>query len=286
MSIRATNFVRQLRGLSAVEKAVAFVVADHDNHKGGGANPSMATIAEESGIENRETASRIMARLVAYKIIQAPQPSKGRKPTVYFFNYEILNCDSPITVAVPRTVTRESQLHFPNRDSEPTEKAPTVTLEGPNRDSPVTGRVLKGKERKGAAPASPSPLANRRAVVLEEFTEETYLALLEFEKYRKKIRKPLTEHGIELTLKELAKLRRQGNDPVEVLEQSIRNGWQGIFAVKGNQNGKHESFEERRQRKSAEALNDVRERADEVVREVGSSPRIESGQQKTNRRLR
>ena len=159
MSFRATKFVRQLRGLSAVEKAVAFVVADHDNHRGGGANPSMATIAEESGIENRETASRIMARLVAYKVIQAPQPSKGRKPTVYFFNYEIANCDSPVTVADPRTVTRESQLPFPNRDSEPVKNAPTVTLEGSNRDSPVTGRVLKGTTRKGkarGAPAEPS----------------------------------------------------------------------------------------------------------------------------------
>jgi hypothetical protein len=159
MSFRATKFVRQLRGLSAVEKAVAFVVADHDNHKGGGAHPSMATIAEESGIENRETASRIMARLVAYKVIQAPQPSRGRKPTVYFFNFEIANCDSPVTVADPRTVTRESQLPFPNRDSEPVENAPTVTLEGSNRDSPVTGRVLKGTTRKGkarGAPAEPS----------------------------------------------------------------------------------------------------------------------------------
>jgi hypothetical protein len=260
MSVRATNHVRRLRGLSAVEKAVSFVVADHDNHRGSGANPSMATIAEESGIENRETASRVMARLVAYKVIQAPQPSKGRTPTTYFFNYEIANCDSPITVAVPRTVTRESQLRFPNRDPEPAEKAPTVTLEGSNRDSPVTGRVLKGKERKGEAPASPSPLVTRRSFVIETFSEETYLALLKFEEYRKKIRKPLTEHAIELTLKELGKLRRQGNDPVEVLEQSIRNGWQGIFPVRneGGRNGQPtKSFNEQRSEKSAQAIDKV-----------------------------
>ena len=170
---------------------MAFVVGDHDNYKGGGANPSMATIAEESGIENRETASRVMTRLVAYQVLHAPQPSKGRKPTVYFLNYGIANCDSPITVAVPRTVTRESQLHFPNRDSEPTEKPPTVTLDGSNRDSPVTGRVLKGKERKGkerkATASPPSVFEIRRQPVIEEFSEEVYLALLEFEKFRRTI---------------------------------------------------------------------------------------------------
>jgi hypothetical protein len=258
MSIRATNFVRRLRGLSAVEKAVSFVVADHDNHKGGGANPSMATIAEESGIENRETASRIMARLVAHKVIQTPKPSKGRKPAVYFFNYEIANCDSGVTVAEPRTVTRESQLNFPNRDSEPTKNAPTVTLEGSNRDSPVTGRVLKGKERKGEAPASPSPLTNRRPSVIEEFSEETYLALLEFEKHRKQMKKPLTEHAFELLLKKLGELRAQGQDPVKVIEQSIMFGYQGIFAVrKEAASGQPKSFDERRSEKSAQAISRV-----------------------------
>jgi hypothetical protein len=258
MSFRATKFVRQLRGLSAVEKAVAFVVADHDNHKGGGANPSMTTIALESGIENRETASRIMARLVAYKVIQAPQPSKGRKPTVYFFNHEIANCDSLVTVADSRTVTRESQLPFPNRDSEPAGKAPTVTLEGSNRDSRVTGRVLKGKERKGEAPASPSPLVvTRRVHVTEEFSEETYLALLEFEKYRKKIRKPLTEHAMDLILKRLGELRREGQDPVKCIEQSIMCGWQGIFPVRREGASEPKSFHERRSEKTAQAISKV-----------------------------
>jgi hypothetical protein len=236
VSIKATNFVRGLRGLSATEKAVAFVAADHANHKTGEITISMATIAEESGIENRETASRIMARLVAYKVIQAPQPSKGRKPTVYFFNYEIANCDSPVTVANPRTVTRESQLPFPNRDSEPVGNAPTVTLEGSNRDSPVTGRVLKGTTGKGKeriAPASPSPVENRRQLVIEEFSEEVYRALLEFEAMRKKIRKPIpTEHAFTLLLKELGRLRREGNDPLEVVNQSIMRSYQGFFPVR------------------------------------------------------
>jgi hypothetical protein len=72
MSVRATNFVRRLRGLSPEEKAVAFVLADHDNHKGDGAYPSMKTVAQEAGLKNRETASRIAKRLGAEKIF-SPQ---------------------------------------------------------------------------------------------------------------------------------------------------------------------------------------------------------------------
>ena len=117
MSIRATNFVRHLRGLSTTEKAVAFVLADHDSHKGNGSFPSMSTVAMEAGLENRESASRITKRLVDRKILLSDNPSGGRKPTVYRFNFGLSNRDSPVTA----TVTPESQL--------------TVTTATANRDS-------------------------------------------------------------------------------------------------------------------------------------------------------
>jgi hypothetical protein len=107
------------------------------------------------------------------------------------------------------------------------------------------------------APASPSPLLNRRASVIEEFSEEVYLALLEFEKFRKKIRKPLTEHAFELLLKELGRLRREGNDPLQVINQSIMRGYQGIFPVRREGANEPKSFHERRSEKSAQAIDKV-----------------------------
>src|SRR6267154_3168443 len=95
MSIRATNFVRGLRGLSPVEKSVAFVLADHDNYKGHGSYPSMAVVADESGLRNRETASRVTGRLVGKKIL-VPHETRGR-PTVYHFNYCLQTGDSTVT---------------------------------------------------------------------------------------------------------------------------------------------------------------------------------------------
>jgi hypothetical protein len=49
---------------------------------------------------------------------------------------------------------------------------------------------------------------------------------------RKRIRKPLTEHAVELAIGKLASLAAQGHEPRAVLEQSILNSWQGLFPVR------------------------------------------------------
>jgi hypothetical protein len=100
-------------------------------------------------------------------------------------------------------------------------------------------------------------IEERRTDVVEEFGEETYLALLKFEQFRKSIKKPLTQHAWDLIYKRLGELRRQGQDPVKCIEQSIMCGYQGIFAVKETQHGSAKSFHERRSEKSAQAIDKV-----------------------------
>jgi len=150
VSIRATNFVRRLRGLTPAEKAVAFVLADHDDHKGGGIYASMSTVAEEAGLENRETASRVTGRLVEKGIFLA-RPAKG-KPTLYRVNYDL----APVTPQSHPPVTPQSH---PTCDSTCDSPARPVTLEGQNQvlgvtlegktcDSPVTQRVLREKKER------------------------------------------------------------------------------------------------------------------------------------------
>lgn len=159
MSIRATNLVRGLRGLSPSEKAVAFVLADHDDHRGGrGSFPSMSTVAEEAGLQDRETASRITKRLADFGIILTDNPSRGRKPTVYRFNFGVFNRDFRVTVENQPTMIRASRLASSNRDSSP---PPTVTQNDDNRDSQITGRVLEGKKEGGMAHAVISGSAER-----------------------------------------------------------------------------------------------------------------------------
>jgi hypothetical protein len=58
-----------------------------------------------------------------------------------------------------------------------------------------------------------------------------------FEDHRKKLRKPMTDHARELIVRECEKL---GGDPNELLDQSIRKGWQDVFPLK-EQTPSHES---------------------------------------------
>lgn len=65
---------------------------------------------------------------------------------------------------------------------------------------------------------------------------------------RKQIHKPPSEHAKRLLIKKLLKFQEQfGNDPREILERSVMNGWQGIFELPKNQpernngNGKKQS---------------------------------------------
>jgi hypothetical protein len=50
--------------------------------------------------------------------------------------------------------------------------------------------------------------------------------------YRKEIKHKLTPRTAEAQLKKLLELNSQGHKPINVINQSIENGWQGLFEVK------------------------------------------------------
>ena len=161
MNIRAAVFVANLRGLTPSEKAVAFAIARHANVKECEANMSMTTVAEESGLKNRETASRIATRLESYGIIRAVGPrSGGRTPTTYTFTFAV-NSDSGITVKDSTTVTGEVANRDSDLPSTVTETGTTVTQNA----STVTGeshegfKVLEGKSKESEGTAKNSSLA-------------------------------------------------------------------------------------------------------------------------------
>lgn len=58
----------------------------------------------------------------------------------------------------------------------------------------------------------------------------------EFKDMRVKIKKPMTDRAVELMLMELETLA-PNNEPlkIEILNQSIKNSWQGVFPLKTNQ---------------------------------------------------
>lgn len=53
-----------------------------------------------------------------------------------------------------------------------------------------------------------------------------------FRQHRIELKKRMTPRAEELTIKHLEKLEKEGNPHVEVINQSIRNGYQGVFELK------------------------------------------------------
>jgi len=63
-------------------------------------------------------------------------------------------------------------------------------------------------------------------------------AIRSFVEYRGKIKKPMTDHAVELLVKRLSELAGEDNPmKIRILNESIINGWQGIFPLKDNTRG-------------------------------------------------
>lgn len=63
-------------------------------------------------------------------------------------------------------------------------------------------------------------------------TADLQNAILAFMEFRKGIKKPMTEHAIDLLIKKLNGMTTDLYEQVEIINQSIMNGWQGIFPLK------------------------------------------------------
>lgn len=73
-------------------------------------------------------------------------------------------------------------------------------------------------------------------VLPEKYSESEPLnqAILAFITHRKSIKAPTTEHAIDLILKKLDKMAESEQEKIDILNQSIMNGWKGIFDLKEN----------------------------------------------------
>ncbi|HVA16449.1 MAG TPA: hypothetical protein VMV59_01920 [Candidatus Dormibacteraeota bacterium] len=60
---------------------------------------------------------------------------------------------------------------------------------------------------------------------------------LAYVEMRNGIRRPMTNHARELAIQKLAALREDGNDPGEVLDQSVLHAWTGLYPVKEDEHG-------------------------------------------------
>lgn len=96
----------------------------------------------------------------------------------------------------------------------------------PNRKEPSENR--KGTKSKGA---------DAPAVVVPDWIPGD--AWTDWVSHRKSLRKPLTPKAAELAIRTLDDLRQQRQSPQAVIEQSIANGWTGLFPLKSQPGAAH-----------------------------------------------
>jgi uncharacterized protein YdaU (DUF1376 family) len=116
--------------------------------------------------------------------------------------------------------------HNPDETGSKTNQEPIT-----NNHKPEEPKTLPGKP--GPSPSESVVGAKARKVI--EVTLPPGLSPDQWEafvKYRKQIKHPLTQIAAERLIAEITRLAAIGCHPHEVLDQSIRNGWRGIFEVK------------------------------------------------------
>ena len=105
------------------------------------------------------------------------------------------------------------------------------------KDAPSMLQAKRVLDTRHQTPETPKPTTAAPPLDLPVWLPEpTWKA---FSEMRGKMRAPLTPHASLLIFKKLARWMEAGQNPQEVLEQSIENGWKGIFEVrKENGNGR------------------------------------------------
>ena len=77
--------------------------------------------------------------------------------------------------------------------------------------------------------------------------EKLNQAVLDFIDFRKTIKAPMTDRAVELMIGKLDGMTPDNNEKIRILEQSILNGWKGIFPLQsagsGNQKKEKGFFE-------------------------------------------
>jgi phage replication O-like protein O len=130
---------------------------------------------------------------------------------------------------------------------------PKMVTAGKTNLTPVQGTsdTSVGQSDTGIGPnLLPKPVttkANNKSILQKQYTKANKIFVLpdwvekevwdDFVKMRARIKNsPLTEYGKKLLVSDLEKLKNQGNDPVRVIEESIKHGWKGFFPLKENRN--------------------------------------------------
>lgn len=164
------------------------------------------------------------------------------RTTITLENYSIYN-DVPTTKRqqADSKKTRNSSNFVEPDDLDATTNKATATIENYSvcDDKSTTNRQqIDSKPTASRQQADTTNKNNKNNKNNNIYSDEPKLdtAVKEFITFRKKIKKPMTNHAVKLMLSKLNKLTSDIDEQVEILNQSILNGWQGIYPLKREEN--------------------------------------------------
>ncbi|MEN5158946.1 helix-turn-helix domain-containing protein [Achromobacter spanius] len=246
MSVQAMTWALAQRVVTeASARHVLLCLANYAGPKGEGAFPSVATLAEDTGLSTR-TVQNKLRELETQKVIQRGNQDlvkayirrADQRPVCYDID---LSRGAPVSPRVEHS-----------KDEERGEPAAPRNERGESDD--VTGcssrRHGVNLTTSRGEPAAPEPSLNHQGTVNEpkgarkrsQGFDAMTLELpdwLDAElwgrwvRHRVQIRKPLTEEAAKQQVEDLAGYRQQGHTPDSVIKNAIGKSWQGLFAPNG-----------------------------------------------------
>ena len=155
---------------------------------------------------------------------------------------QCLTCPEPRTGANPETglASPESWTGTCPENQTGDDVDQSVILNSPVRNSKLTSpetRTQSYKEQPEKENLKKDKARKGRALA---FVPPDWIPLPEWNAYlemRRVKRKPATVHACEIAVKKLQELRKNGDEPGAVLNESILNDWTGVFPLKRNGNG-------------------------------------------------
>jgi hypothetical protein len=130
-------------------------------------------------------------------------------------------------------IDRETKRKENNTNRERTVDEPSPNQEPVTKNQEPVTKNQEPKESKSKEPRSKDMRETR--LIINPIQVPDWMPVdswNDFVESRRRLRKPMTQNAIKLAISTLEKLRLQGNNVQEVIEQSILCGYSGLFPVK------------------------------------------------------
>lgn len=231
MSMEAINWARRVRGITAAQKCVLLLLADRASETNE-CWPSISGLADDACMTERGV-SKCLHALVGAGVLSIDHGRGRHRTSIY--RLPVGNEENPNVVPENPNVVRLFRDEVGAKKPERGSKNPNVVPENPNHVPKNPNHVHPNpKEPKGTQGNPKKVGAGGNAPIVEVLPTwlppDVWASWCDYRRGKR-----WTPQAAALSLRNLAKLRDAGNDPRAVIEQSIANGWTGLFPDKQRQ---------------------------------------------------